>query len=263
MPNPELSIVIVSWNVKDLLQSCLESIFRNQLDLPLEVIVVDNASGDFTAQMIKDRFPQVKLIANQTNVGFATANNQGILESNSDFILCLNPDTQILNDALQKSLEFLKTNAQIGILGCKHVNPDWTLQQSVRRFPSFWAIFFIITKFAKIFPEMPPIYFYLAKDMNYKLAQPVDQVAGSFFLLRKKMLDEIGLFDENFFTWFEEVDLCRRARDNGWQIWYYPEAQIVHHGGQSFNQQMTWQKQNVFFASAWYYFKKHGFFHKK
>ncbi|MFA5021953.1 MAG: glycosyltransferase family 2 protein [Patescibacteria group bacterium] len=256
---PDLSIIIVSWNVKNYLEKCLASIFRNQLGSNLEVIVVDNASTDGTTEMVKNNFTQVKLITNETNLGFATANNQGILASRSDFILALNPDTEILNDALQKSLEFMKKNAQIGILGCKHLNPDWTLQPSVRRLPNFWAIFFIITKLAKIFPDMPPIYDYLAKDFDYKLAQPAEQVAGSFFLLRKKTIDEIGLFDENFFTWFEEVDMCKRAKDAGWQVWYYPEAQIVHHGGQSFIQELTWKKQNVFFASAFYYFKKHGF----
>ena len=99
----------------------------------------------------------------------------------------------------------------------------------------------------------------MMRGFNYKIAQPVDQVAGSFFLLRKKTLDEIGLFDENFFLWFEEVDLCKRAKDATWQVWYTPDAEIIHHGGQSFNQRITLKKQKLFFQSALYYFKKHGF----
>jgi len=259
MTKPELSIVIVSWNVKELLQKCLDSIYKHQAKLRLEVIVVDNASTDNTIEMLKKDFPQTTVIANQKNLGFAAANNQGVLKSSSEFILVLNPDTEIVKDALSKMLEFMKKNHQIGIAGCKHLNPGWTLQPSVRRFPSFWPLFFILTKIAKIFPNIPVVYNYLAKDFNYKMTQPVDQVAGSFFLMRKKTLDEIGLFDENFFLWFEEVDLCKRAKDTDWQVWYNTEAEIIHHGGQSFNQRMTLKKQKLFFQSAWYYYKKHLF----
>jgi GT2 family glycosyltransferase len=257
--NPKLSIIIVSWNVKIFLEKCLNSIFRNQHNLDLEVIVVDNASTDGTVEMIKQQFPQVNIIANSENLGFAAANNAGILKSQGNYILILNPDTEIINDAIQKSLEFMEKNAQIGIAGCKHLNPDWTLQRSIRRFPKFWPIFFIFTKMTKVFPDIPPVYYYLAKDLDYKISQPVDQVAGSFMMIRKQAIDEIGLFDENFFIWFEEVDLCRRAKEAGWPVWYYSEAQIVHHGGQSFKQELTWKKQNLFFQSAWYYFQKHGF----
>ncbi|MFA6381837.1 MAG: glycosyltransferase family 2 protein [Candidatus Buchananbacteria bacterium] len=258
MPSPELSIIIVSWNVKDLLKKCLESIIKYRGDLTFEIIVVDNASGDGTVEMIKKEFPRVVLIPNTTNLGFGTANNQGILKSRGDFILVLNPDTVILKDCLPRMVDFMKSNYQVGIAGCKHLNPDWTLQFSVRRFPSFWPIFLIITKIAKIFPNLPALSSYLAKDFNYKIAQPVDQVAGSFFLLRKKTLDEIGLFDENFFTWFEEVDLCRRAVASGWQVWFTPDGEIIHYGGQSFVQQLGVKKQKVFFQSALYYFQKHG-----
>lgn len=259
MSNLKISIVIVSWNVRELLKKCLASIFKYGKGLSLEIIVIDNASSDNTTEMIKKEFPQVALIANRENMGFASANNQGVLKTNGDFILVLNPDTEILEDGLQKMLEFMEKNYQIGIAGCKHLNPDWTIQPSVRRFPTFWALFFIFTKIAKVFPSIPSVYDYLARGFNYKIAQPVDQVAGSFLFIRRKTIDEIGLFDENFFLWFEEVDLCKRAKDAGWQVWYTPEGEIIHHGGQSFTQQLTLKKQKQFFKSAWYYFQKHGF----
>jgi len=255
---PELSIIIVSWNVKKLLKECLLSISKHQGKLELEVIVVDNASTDKTVEMIKNEFAQIKLIPNSTNLGFAAANNQGILKSQGQFILVLNPDTKIIKDALQKMVSFMKKNPQVGIAGCKHLNPDWTLQPSVRRFPNPLALFFIFAKITKFIPNIPPVYNYLAKDFNYKITQPVDQVAGSFFMIRRQVIDEIGLFDENFFTWFEEVDLCQRAKSAGWQIWYNSDTEIIHHGGQSFNQLKTWRKQNLFFQSACYYFQKHG-----
>jgi len=255
----ELSIVIVSWNVEKLLAKCLASILKHQKNLELEIIVVDNASTDNTLKILRENFPGVAVIANSENLGFAAANNQGILKAKADFILILNPDTEIINGALQKIIDLMKQNDQIGIAGAKHLNPDWTIQPSVRRFPGFWPIFFILTKIAKIFPNLSPVYNYLAKDFNYQISQPADQVAGSCLMIRRKTIDEIGMFDENFFIWFEEVDLCKRAKAAGWQVWYTAEAEIIHHGGQSFKQQLTFKKQLQFFKSAWYYFKKHGF----
>jgi len=262
MINPELSIIIVSWNVKELLKGCLQSIFKFQNNLALEVIVVDNASSDSTVEMIKKEFPNVKVIANTNNLGFAAANNQGIKESTGEYLLILNPDTKIIKDSLKKMLDFIKQNNQVGIAGFKHVNPDFTLQPSVRRFPNFWPLFFILTKIYKIFPKLPAVEDYFAKDLDYKIPQPVDQVAGSCMLIRKKVLEQIGLFDEKFFIWFEEVDLCKRAKSAGLEVWYTPIAEIIHYGGQSFNQKLTWEKQKLFFQSACYYFKKHGFLKK-
>ncbi|NUM25381.1 MAG: glycosyltransferase family 2 protein [Candidatus Buchananbacteria bacterium] len=258
MNNPELSIIIVSWNVKDLLKKCLQSIEKYRNKLAVEIIVVDNASKDGTVEMLKTEFPDVRLITNSNNLGFAAANNQGILRSQGDYILLLNPDTEVIKDTLNKMLNFIKIRPQIGILGCKHLNPDWTLQPSVRRFPAFWAIFFILTKLYKIFPNIPPIYYYFAEDFNYKISQPIDQVAGSCMMIRRQTIEEIGLLDERFFIWFEEVDLCKRSKDAGWEVWYTPDAELIHYGGQSFRQVGTWKKQKIFFQSAIYYFRKHG-----
>lgn len=254
----KVSIIIVSWNVRELLKKCLESIYRHRADLDIEIIVIDNNSGDDTVDMIKQNFPEIKVIGNHNNLGFGAANNQGIKQSTGDYILLLNPDTEIRNNALRKTLDFIKTNDRAGIVGCKHLNPDLTLQPSVRRFPKPLAIFLILTKLAKIFPTWPPIYKYLYKDFNYKQSQVVDQVNGSFMLIKKELLQEIGGFDENFFIWFEEVDLCRRAKKVLWEVWYFAQAEIIHHGGQSFKQQLTFKKQKLFFKSALYYFQKHG-----
>lgn len=258
MANLELTIVIVSWNTEELLKKCLESIFKHQGDLKLEIIVVDNASSDNTVEIVKENFPQVQIIPNINNLGFAAANNIGLLRSKGDFILFLNPDTVILRNALKKMVEFMKHNYKIGIAGCKHLNPNWTFQSSVRRFPTAFALFFVFIKLYKIFPFIPPVYYYLAKDLNNKIVQPVDQVAGSFLMVRRQTLEEIGPFDERFFIWFEEVDLCKRAKDAGWQVWYNPEAEIIHHGGESFKKQVSWKNQKQFFQSAWYYLKKHS-----
>jgi len=224
----------------------------------MEVIVVDNNSQDKTVEMIKNDFPQVKLVANDANEGFAAANNQGILQSHGEFILALNPDTKIPANTLHKMIAFMERKPKVGICGCKHRNPDFTLQPSVRAFPTWSALAFIFTKFAKLFPGSPPVWKYLRQGLDYNLNQPVDQVAGSCFMIRREMINEIGLFDENFFIWFEEVDLCKRAKQEDWQVWYVADADIIHYGGQSFQQQLTVKNQRDFFRSAVYYMVKNG-----
>lgn len=251
-----LSIIIVSWNVKDLLKKCLDSIYQNQGDLELEVFVVDNASTDGTPEMVRNDFPSVSLIENKNNRGFAAANNQAIKLAKGEYILILNPDTEIMGDTLQKSIEFMEQNPKAGILGCQILNSDRTVQPSVRRFPTFWPIFLIFLKLPKIFPNLSAVNHYLFRDFDYLKTQSVDQIMGAFMLVKKEVFRKIGFFDERFFLWFEEVDLCRRAASAGFEIFYYPEAKIIHYGGQSFNQQATVKKQWQFFKSALHYFFK-------
>ena len=255
----DLSIVIVSWNVEKLLQECLSSIYKNQGEVTLEVFVVDNASSDNTIDMIKVNFPQVKIINNINNLGFSAANNQGIEQSQGKYILLLNPDTKIIDQALKRAVDFADKNHRIGVLGCKHLNPNLTIQPSVRRLPKLLPIILVFTKLAKILPGLPSLRRYLAKDFDYKITQPAPQVAGSFFLIRRALIEEIGVLDEKFFIWFEEVDYCKRTTQAGWKVWYKADAEIIHYGGQSFKQRFTLKKQLLFFKSAWYYFKKHGF----
>ncbi|MFA6321999.1 MAG: glycosyltransferase family 2 protein [Candidatus Buchananbacteria bacterium] len=259
MPQPEISIIIASWNVKNLLRHCLNSIYVNSAGIELEIFVVDNASTDQSVEMVRSEFPEVKVIANQQNLGFGRANNLALTQAQGKNILFLNPDTLIKKNCLANILTFLNHNPQAGIVGCQHLNPDLSLQPSVRRFPSFWPIFLIISKIAKIFPNLNTLNNYLARDFDYNLTQLVEQVAGSFMMIRHEVIDEIGGFDESFYLWFEEVDLCRRAVNAGWQVWYFAESQIIHYGGQSFSQQLTLKKQRIFLQSAWRYFKKHGF----
>ncbi len=258
MDKPKLSIIIVSWNVKNFLSKCLYSLYEYRKNLNIEVIVVDNNSTDGSVEIIRNKFPDSKIIANKKNLGFAKANNQGIAVSNADLILLLNPDTEIMEGTLQKMVEFMQKNEKAGIAGCKHLNPDFTFQPSVRRFPNFLIILMLITKIAKIFPNNRLFLSYLAKDIDNSKNQQVDQVAGSFFLIKKKLIDQIENFDEKFFIWFEEVDMCKRAKNAGWQVWYVAQAQMIHHGGQSFKQQLLIRNQKNFLKSALYYLKKHG-----
>jgi len=253
----DLSIIIVSWNVKNLLRKCLESIYRETKNLKFEVFVVDNYSQDKTVEMIKTDFPRVNLIANQENAGFAQANNQAIHQAKGDFILLLNPDTEILENALEKMVDFMKSHSDAGVAGCQFLNSDKSLQPSVRRFPTFSSMSLIMLKLHRLFPKSNPIKYYLANDFNYSKTQEVDQVMGAFFMIKYEVIKKVGLLDKNFYIWFEEVDYCQRAKKNGWKIYYTPEAKIIHRFAQSFQQVTGLRKQLIFNHSLIYYFKKH------
>jgi hypothetical protein len=252
----QVSIIIVSWNVKDLLKKCLESILRYSQNIEYEIIVVDNASTDGTVEMVRQNFSQVQLIANQENLGFAKANNIGIRQSKGKYVLLLNPDTEFVENSLEKVIAKMESDQKIGVLGCRLLNPNKSLQQSVRRLPTILNQLVILFKLHKFFPSL--LHNYLAKDFDYSREQRVDQVMGAFFLVRRSVFREIGLLDEKYFIWFEEVDFCSRVVQADSDVVYWPCTSIIHHGGQSFAQQMTFRKQFWFFRSAMHYFLKKG-----
>ena len=255
----DLSIIIVSWNTQDLLRKCLNSIYQNLDGLNLEIFVVDNNSSDKTAQMVKAEFPQVNLITNNKNLGFAKANNQAIKQVKGEYLLLLNPDTEILNNGLIKSLQFMKSHQSCGVMGPKMLFEDKSLQPSVRRWPRPWPIFLMLIKAQKFFKGLKAIDYYLYKDFDYNKEQAVDQVMGAFMLIPKEVMAKVGLLDERFFIWFEEVDFCKRVWQNGYSVIYNPDIQLIHYGGRSFSQQPIISKQWQFFKSALKYFLKHGF----
>lgn len=276
----DLSIIIVSWNVKDLLLKCLGSIFNNQGNLNLEVFVVDNASNDDTVEGIKGilnghtrdtnygkEITEIKkleikgvdfeIIENKKNLGFAKANNQGIKQARGEFILLLNPDTEIKIGTLETMVKFMREHQECGITGCRLLNPDGTIQPSIRRFPDFWSQVMILLKLHHLFPNAWPIKKYFVKDFDYSKIQSVEQVMGAFFMIKREVIEKIGMLDENFFIWFEEVDFCKRTIEAGWKVYYVSEAKIIHHGAQSFKQVLNLKKQKMFNKSQLYYFKKH------
>ena len=254
----KLSIIIVSWNVRELLEKCLTSIYQNSATIDLEVFVVDNNSQDETVKMVKRQFPQVNLLAETKNLGFAKANNLALKQAKGEYVLLLNPDTEIFSNTLDQALSFMASHPDCGLLGCQMLYADKTLQPSIRRFPSFWPILIMLLKLPKLFPHLRSLDNYLATDFDYRQEQAVDQVMGAFMLMPKKIIELIGLLDEAFFIWFEEVDFCRRVWSEGYKVYYSPSVTIIHHGGQSFSQQKTVTKQRRFFKSALIYFKKYG-----
>lgn len=224
----DLSVVIVNWNVRELLKECLASLVEAK-----EVIVVDNASTDGSGQMVRELFPHVKLISNQSNTGFPRANNQGIRASQGRYVLLLNPDTQVLNDALSAMVTHMDAYPRVGVLGPQLLNSDGTVQSSRRRFPTLATAFVESTILQRYLPHSSLLQRYYCEDIPPNTIQEVDWVTGACMTVRRETIDEVGLLDEDYFMYSEELDWCFRIKKAGWKIVYLPSARVVHHYGQS------------------------------
>ncbi len=229
---PDLSVVIVNWNTRDLLAQCLSSIYIYPPVDEFEVLVVDNLSSDGSVQMVRERFPQVRLIQNTENVGFARANNQAILESTGRYVLLLNPDTEILPDALLTLLDFIEEHPEAGAIGPMILNPDFTLQSSCNPMPTLWREFWHLMHLDPILPQSV----YREERWDTTIAHKVEVIQGNCLLIRREALSDVGLLDEAFFMFTEEVDLCYRLLRRGWSLYWVPMARIIHYGGQSTRQ---------------------------
>ena len=242
-----VSLVIVNYNSKEFLRKCLKSIYENTHKISFEVFVVDNNSKDESTKMVKKEFPQVNLIKNEINVGFAKANNQAIRKSGGRYILLLNSDTLVLPNSLNMMKSFMDHHPQAGALGCKLLNPDMTLQPSCREFPGFITLLFESTFLDQLFPSNKIIGRYNLSSWDHNRIREVDQPMGACLMVRKKIIDEIGLLDEGFHMFFEEVDWCYRIKKRGWKIYFLPKARVIHYGGQSirkanFKMFLSWHK---------------------
>lgn len=251
----DVSIVIPSWNVRDLLRKNLASIFAHTPGLQVEVSVTDNGSSDGSADMMRQEFPQVKLIANEVNRGFGTAINQSIRATAGRYILVYNDDAEFVDDNLAKLVALMDSDPKIGVLGCRITNLDGSTQASVRRDPSFFDQAIILTKLHNFFPKL--INKYLCTDFDYTKEQEVRQLMGAFLLLPRNLMEKLGLFDENIFLWFEDVDLQRRIRKVGYKVLYAPQMVIRHVKGASFGKILPWRLQLIWGKSQRYYFWKH------
>jgi len=261
----ELAIIIVSWNVRDLLRRCLESVYRSAEALAREpeVIVVDNASSDGSVEMVREAFPQVRLIANRENVGFTAANNQGIralcLPSGPRFFLFLNPDTEVAPDALPSMLDYMAQHPEVGVLGPMLLNPDGTVQSSRRRFPTLATAFMESTVIQwRLWKDNPVLRRYYVLDRSDDEPQEVDWVTGACFMVRREAIEDVGLMDEGFFMYSEELDWCRRMREKGWKVIYLPQARVVHYGAQSSEQVKPFQHIQFQRSKIRYFRKYHG-----
>ncbi len=254
----DLSIVVVNWNVRDHLRRCLISIFAAG-PTGLEVIVVDNASTDGSPDMIRAEFPRVTLIANRDNRGFPAANNQGLAAARGRFVMTLNPDTEIVGEALARLIAYLDAHPGVGALGPQLLNPDDSIQSSRRRFPTFATALFESTWLQGRAPRGVLRHYYV-DDVAAEVEQEVDWVTGACIVVRREALDAVGGFDESFFMYSEELDWCRRIKSAGWKIVYLPGAQVMHHAGKSSEQAVAARHIHFQTSKVRYFRKYHGWF---
>jgi len=250
----DLSIIIISWNVKEKLKENLAALLKSAGGLSYEIFVVDNASADETAEMVRHDFPEVKLIVNKKNLGFAKANNQALKQATGRYVLLLNPDMKVFPDTLSKMLNWLDANHQAAVAGCKLVNEHGEIIKQVRCFPTLADQLAIVLKLPHLFPEV--LNNYLRNDFNYEKSAAVDSIRGGFFMIRREIIEKIGLLDERFFLWFEEVDYCQRVKRAGLEVWYTNSAKCLDYIGQSFKQLNRGVAQKYFRDSMLKYFKK-------
>lgn len=254
---PSLSVIILSWNVRDLLRGCLHSL---PLDNPqIEIIVVDAASADGTPDLVRAEFHQVKLIASAENLGYTRGNNLGLRAATGHYCLILNPDTEILDDALARMLAHMDSHPRIGVLGPQLLYPDRAVQSTRRRFPTLATAFFESTWAQSLAPRALLDHYY-ARDLPDTHITEVDWVIGAALLVRREAYTQVGGLDEGFFMYSEELDWQRRIKAAGWQVVYFPEAQIIHHEARS-SAQVPAATHIRFNTSKVRYFRKyHGAF---
>jgi len=236
IPPIDVSVCIVSWNVWEDLRGCLASLFDGNNQVSFEVIMVDNGSTDATVASLSGEFPQVELIANQDNRGFAAACNQAIAASRGRYCFLLNPDTVVPESGLDELLRFADEHPQAGVIGPKLVYPDGSLQYSCRRFPTVSAAIFRGTFLEPLIPGVKSVRYYLMNDWDHGEVRQVDWVSGAAMLIRRELIDDIGLLDEGFFWGSEDVDFCLRAHRAGWEVVYTPRPEIIHAVGRSAQQ---------------------------
>lgn len=258
--NPDLSIIIVNWNAEEYLKGCIKSVYSNIGKAAFEIIVIDNASTDNSLAMLKNNFPDVRVVKSSVNIGFARANNQAMKVSRGRYVLLLNPDTIVSDDAFFKMMNFMADNPAVGAIGAKLALPGGSLEAGAAgykfsMFTAFNYYFFLSKLFPRIFRGL-----YL--DQNYFQKDPVvvDWVSGACMMLRRELLNRGIIFSEDFFMYVEDVELCDRIRKDGWKIYYLPMAKVVHFRGGSVKKMTTEPEVMQVKALGRYFRKNYGMF---
>lgn len=254
---PELSIIIVNWNTRDLLRDCLNSIYAETRQTSFEVFVVDNASSDSSAEMVQGEFPQVKLIENEKNLGFARASNQAIRQCRGSYILLLNPDTVVLSGALDKMVSFMKVHPDVDASGPMILNPDGSLQPSAFRdfYPAAPCTDFLLKEsLASYLPRL--LISKLGRRETYSpRPEQVAWATGACIMITRRALNKVGLLDEQYFLFSEETDWFYRLKQVGGKTYFIPQARIIHYLGRAMKQTDTMLKHS--YQSRYLSIKKH------
>jgi GT2 family glycosyltransferase len=231
--NITVSVIIVSWNAREYLRQCLASLLDETCRYPMEIIVVDNASSDGSADCVANSYPNVRLIRNAENVGFAKANNIGVSASTGSYLCFVNSDVKVLPLCLSRLVEYGEKNQKAGIVGPRITGGDGNLQRSCRGFPTVWNMFCRALALDSIFRKCKAFTGYSLAHWAQDSLRPVDILSGCFWLVRRQALDQVGLLDEAFFMYAEDMDWCKRFWKRGWQVVFVPSAEAIHYGGGS------------------------------
>jgi GT2 family glycosyltransferase len=248
-----IAVCVVNYNTRELLRACLDSVQRQT---PGEVVVIDNASSDGSGEMVEAEFPAVVLIQNATNLGYAAATNQAVAHCSADYVLLLNSDAMLRPGALQELSKYLHQNPQVAIVGPRIVNLDGTLQRSCFPYPTPFDVLLDVSNSSLLIRHVPVLREMYLRTWSHKCARPVPWVLGAALAIRREAFEAIGGFDESFFLYYEEVDLCYRLARTGRQVHYAPVTDIVHVGGASTQQQHA-DTSVQFFASLVQFYRRH------
>ena len=246
----DLSIIIVSWNTKEFLLSCVGSVFESEQGISREVIVVDNGSRDGSGNEVKKIFPLISLVENKRNLGFAKAVNQGLERASGRYILLLNPDTRMKREATERFVSFMDLHSDTGIAGAQLLNSNGSKQNSIANFPSLGTELFNKSLLRWLFPKRFP-----GKERNYSEPVEVDSVIGACMMVRREALDQVGALDENYFLFLEETDWSYRMKKAGWKIYHVPQAEVFHFQGKSAEGDKK-RARVEYFRSRYHFFKK-------
>ncbi len=238
----DISIIILNYKAKGDTLNCLQSIYEADFGrLKYEVIVVDNNSGDSLGDILAWQYPRVKFIQNGKNVGMGAGNNVGLRAAVGKYLVVMNPDTIAFADTFRKLYDYMEAEPKVGVVGPQQLNPDQTIQSSCYRWYGFLTPLYRRTPLGRLAAGRRDLDRFLMKDFDHASTRQVDWLLGSFLFMRGSALKQVGFFDERFFLYFEDIDLCRRFHQAGWQVVYYPEAKIIHnHSRQS--AQVVWYK---------------------
>jgi GT2 family glycosyltransferase len=255
----DISVCIVNWNTKELLSNCIDSILEKTSDVSYEVIVVDNNSTDGSAEMVKRRFPNCKLIESKENLGFSRGNNLGLWEATGKYILFLNPDTILITNALLGMFQFMEVNTDVGAVGCKLRSQDGSIQFTcARTYPSLWNQFCDMMMLNRLFPRSKMFSTIEMVYWDHKDSSAVDCLSGACIFAMKGIVTELRGFDEGFFMYAEDVDLCYRIKREGWTLYYLASEEIFHlEGASSKKQSQEYFSTIAMRESNYHLFEKH------
>ena len=239
---PDLSVVILTYNVRDMVLDCVDSVMQASDGLGVEIIVSDNCSMDGTVDAVRQRYPDIVMIENKENRGYAAGNNRGIEVSHGRHVLILNPDTIVDKDALRMTLDYAESHPECGVVGCRVLNRDGSVQQS---WFAKWSLLQALWNGLGLHGVAPMVRIDGQRKFSGEppdRAVQIDRLLGCFLWMRRDVINRVGMFDEDFFLYGEEEDLCQRVRDAGLEVHYYPGANIVHYGGQSTKHVKEWAR---------------------